>query len=171
MAIPLVDEGYTHFPYPVGYDGDVGNIGGIDLLQQPQRMSDIPETAGLYYLPLLLQTLNQPEANMLTLGCGFWQDKGIYYSYLEFAWRDQAHGPEVTVLDELFLQWAVAHCTEFDNIAGIMLANTEWGRRSVYHAGLGHTILVLEFMVCGLTAYEVEYVYQALQLFLSQLSH
>ncbi len=172
VAIPLIEavEGsYTHFPYPPGYGDDERNIGGIDLIQEPQRLSEIPETEGLYYLPLLIKTLNQPQAETLTLGCGFWQDQGVYYSYLEFAWRDSAHMPDVRVLDEAFLNWAVTHCEEFDNIQGIVAANTEWGRRIVTHAGLGRDIVVLEFLVCGLTVYEVEYVYQALGLFLSQL--
>ncbi|MGO3859274.1 MAG: hypothetical protein ACTJHL_08495 [Neisseriaceae bacterium] len=169
MAIALINEGYTVFPYPAGYDDDESNIGGIDLLQAPERSVEIPETAGLYYLPSLLQSLNQPEAETLTLGCGFWQDQGVYYSYLEFAWRDAEAMPDVNRLDEAFLDWAVAHCEEFDNIYGIIKANTEWGRRSVQHQGLGREVMLLEFLVCGLTVYEVEYVYQALGLFLDQL--
>lgn len=168
MAIELINEGYTHFPYPAGYDGDEHNIGGIDLLKMPERLEEIPEIAGLYYLPLLLKTLNQPEAETVTLGCGFWQDQGVYYSYLEFAWRDSEQMP--SALDEAFLQWAVQHCEEFDNIHGIIAANTEWERRVVMHEGLGREVMLLTFLVCGLTVYEVEYVYQALGLFLNQVS-
>ncbi len=170
MAIPQLNEGYTRFPYPAGDEGDASNVGGIDLLAAPDRVSEMPETVGLYYLPLLLRSLNEAAGPLLTMGCGFWEGEGRYYSYLEFGWHDVSRMPEIGRLDEAFLQWAIAHCDEFTNVYNIIQGNVDWTSRTVYHERLQQPIQLLTFMVCGLSVYEVEYVYQALRLFLSDLS-
>ncbi len=157
MAIPYIDEGYDHFPYP----SEEGNVAAIDALKTAY---------GLYYLPKLLGQLNEAAAATLALGCGFWSEEGRYYSYIEFGWQNETVMPKIEGLDEAFLQWTMAHCEEFANVHGIIVGNVEWTRRTVFHVALGHRIEVLTFMVCGLSVYEVEYVYQALQLFLNQLS-
>ncbi|HDR0641576.1 hypothetical protein ROV36_09240 [Pasteurella multocida] len=88
-------EGYTKFPYRPSNGSDdcqnpTLNVGGIDLVNHPEKIDEIPEITLLPELKQTLIELNNPNSPFITLGCSHWIEKcgGSHFSYIEFTFKD-----------------------------------------------------------------------------------
>ncbi|OOF80229.1 hypothetical protein [Rodentibacter caecimuris] len=89
-------EGYTKFPYQSGNGSSdcqnpTPNIGGIDLINNPEKINEIPEIAQLSELKQTLIDLNKPTTPFITLACAHWINKSdnSHFSYIEFTFKDK----------------------------------------------------------------------------------
>lgn len=89
-------EGYSKFPYQSGNGSDdcqnpTPNIGGIDLINYPERINEIPEISQLPELKQTLIELNQKDSPFITLACAHWINKydNSHFSYIEFTFKER----------------------------------------------------------------------------------
>ena len=87
IRISRVSVGFQFFPYPPNFKGRANN-GGIDLLENPERIGEITEFASLPRALAVLEKLRSSDSAFMTLGCdaGLWEEN--FCGYLEFAFRD-----------------------------------------------------------------------------------
>lgn len=104
-------DSYRYFPYKKDYTGNRTNNGGIDLVDDPERLSEITEASGFPELRTIIQSINSVESHWRTIGCeaGVGED-GSFYGYIEITPRDEEESRNeeyISTLDECFSAWVV----------------------------------------------------------------
>ncbi|WP_241597334.1 hypothetical protein [Rosenbergiella epipactidis] len=84
------NDHFIKFPYrkEVRDNGDINN-GGIDLVLEPQRISEIHEINGFTWLKRFIQTINSENGFFMTFGCVAGREEKIV-GYIDFSVRPQA---------------------------------------------------------------------------------
>lgn len=108
IKVSRVSDGFQFFPYPPDEADDRTNIGGIDLIRNPERIGELPELSSLPSLRGILTRLNGPRSRFITLGVEASEQDGNYVGYIEFAFRDSgmaSHEEHYYKLLSLFEDW------------------------------------------------------------------
>ncbi|VFQ47384.1 hypothetical protein [Desulfoluna butyratoxydans] len=109
MKISTHDDSFTVFPYRKDYSDGRTNNGGIDLLKEPYRIDEISEARSFPELRNLILQFNAENGKFFTLGCeSGYDENGIHYGYIEFAFRSQELASDLKLneeLDEKFYAW------------------------------------------------------------------
>lgn len=110
MEKAKVNDHFIRFPYrkEVRENGDVNN-GGINLVNEPHRISEIHELHGADWLYDFIEKTNKPEGLFMTFGCVWGQepDESIC-GYVDFSLRPNApvnFRDDLASLDVLFYDY------------------------------------------------------------------
>ncbi|HAS0793973.1 hypothetical protein [Enterobacter hormaechei] len=112
MEKAKINDHFTRFPYrkEIHADGGVNN-GGIDLVDEPNRIEEIHEIKDWPWLRRLVEEVNLKHGHFMTFGCDFGEDDGYFAGYIEFSHRPNMRQPtteDLRILDEYFYEWISA---------------------------------------------------------------
>lgn len=85
VPIQRIAGDYISFPYPAN---PPSNIGGIDLVKEPNRIEEIYEANNFPELKNLIKTTNRPDGSLQTGNCDFGSVDGFFIGWIDFFFRD-----------------------------------------------------------------------------------
>ncbi|AGO56554.1 hypothetical protein SOD_c35960 [Serratia plymuthica 4Rx13] len=107
------NDHFIKFPYrkEIRENGDVNN-GGIDLIKDPARISEIHELEGAPWLYNFIEKTNSKHGHFMTFGCVYGRNSnnnnGMLYGYVDFSFRPEAPialRKDVSSLESMFYQY------------------------------------------------------------------
>lgn len=113
------NDRFVKFPYrkAVRENGDVNN-GGIDLVQNPERISEIHELQGVEWFRNFIISINSPDGLFMTLGCVHGPEEDYAFGYVDFSLRPTAPTElrsSINSLDSLFYSYLQEAIKEGEN--------------------------------------------------------
>lgn len=126
MKISHVNDSFKLFPYKKNKTNGSTNNGGIDLSEEPWRISEITEAADFPALLKLIEHFNAQEAPFITLGCEAGYIQGVFSGYIEFTFKNEQLANNlgyISKLDDDFHAWAQRKNPELCNA---LLATLAW---------------------------------------------
>lgn len=170
IRLSRVHTGFWFFPYPPDQREGRTNNGGIDLVQEPNRIDEITELRTLPKFKSMLLNLNGVNSEFFTLGLDAGEQKNGYGGYLEFAFRDATLANEANYrellrrlenwlaqkypqLAQYFSAWLVAEIQAFhyrDKLHGDRI--TLWFKAVNPSAGEELLCLIAEFLLAEMSS-------------------
>ncbi|WP_386696715.1 MULTISPECIES: hypothetical protein [unclassified Lonepinella] len=116
IQLDEINDSFYYFPYQPSEsisdsDTPAPNVGGLDLITQPEMIENIPEIKYSPMLKKLLIDLNSSTSPYISLGCGYWAnytENEASYCYLEFSFRDPLIAKNlnfIQMIDEKFIEF------------------------------------------------------------------
>lgn len=124
METSKFNDRFVKFPYrkAVRENGEVNN-GGIDLVQNPERISEIHELEGAEWFRDFISSVNSKDGIFMSFGCAHGPEGNYYLGYVEFSLRPDAPlsiRNSITLLDDLFYSYLEQAMQGMENSAGAM---------------------------------------------------
>lgn len=109
MEKDKINDHFIRFPYrkEVRDDGNINN-GGIDLIENPERIGEIHEISDVTWLKRFVSEINAPGGHFMTFGCDYGPLDNYYAGYIDFSHRPSMRHSDTNdlrIIDEHFLAW------------------------------------------------------------------
>ena len=140
MGIPFgrTNEGFVFFPYSPDVENGRTNNGGIDLLQNPERIEEITELANLPRAKAVIKKLIGADSLFMTLGFEAGPLNGAFCGYLEFAFRDGALARKENSYKHLIELMSGWFQRVYPHVAAAAFASLVAEVKSFYYHGVFH---------------------------------
>ena len=99
MNIDIDTGAFRIFPYPPNGNS---NIGGIDLVSNPERIEEIPELKDFPEKKELIRRVNDKDSAFMTFGCDNGFQDSLFCGYIEFSYREASRFQQSEGYQELF---------------------------------------------------------------------
>ncbi|WP_289283281.1 hypothetical protein, partial [Methylophaga sp. UBA5088] len=127
MEYSKFDDHYKHFPYRKDYQNGRTNNGGLDLINNPDSISEITEAKNFPALLGFISELNKADSPYLTLGCEAGQDSPeVFVGYVEFTFKDDRLAQDekfISAIDTRFNEWTRI---EYPQISEVIVRSLCW---------------------------------------------
>ncbi|WFQ80295.1 hypothetical protein PXH59_03785 [Xenorhabdus sp. SF857] len=103
------NDHFTKFPYRKEVRDDDINNGGIDLVKEPHRISEIHELNGALWLKNFIINTNSNDKLFMSFGCVQGSgDNNSILGYVDLSLRPESpveYRSDIKIMDELFIQY------------------------------------------------------------------